>query len=89
MMVGNKRVVEWVQQKKLYEYQPDDIPVQWQAWLRHTRKDPPSMEELRMEHERRQALLKIQQTKDSKEWSPMLPGEAFEPESWKPKGKGG
>jgi NADH dehydrogenase [ubiquinone] 1 alpha subcomplex assembly factor 2 len=34
------------------EYDPNSIPVQWQAWMRHTRPDPPTIQELQNEVER-------------------------------------
>ncbi|KAL9711858.1 hypothetical protein Ac2012v2_004931 [Leucoagaricus gongylophorus] len=33
------------------------LPVQWSMWLSHTRKDPPSLEELRQDLERQQRVI--------------------------------
>jgi NADH:ubiquinone oxidoreductase subunit len=36
----------------LSQYDPDSIPVQWQAWMRHTRLDPPTLQELQLDLQR-------------------------------------
>ncbi|KAJ3280098.1 hypothetical protein HK104_000907 [Borealophlyctis nickersoniae] len=33
------------------------IPVQWQSWLRHTRKDPPTIEELQRDEAQKQLTI--------------------------------
>ncbi|KAJ3014774.1 UNVERIFIED_CONTAM: hypothetical protein HDU68_000130 [Siphonaria sp. JEL0065] len=39
----SRRIVEYVNGNQ-DDYNSDDIPVQWMAWLRHTRVDPPTVE---------------------------------------------
>ena len=34
------------------DYDPETIPIQWDAWLRHTRKQVPTIEELERDAER-------------------------------------
>ena len=34
------------------DFNPKDIPIQWDAWMRHTRKYPPTIEELLRDRER-------------------------------------
>lgn len=34
------------------DFNPKDIPIQWDAWMRHTRKYPPTIEELVRDRER-------------------------------------
>ncbi|KAI9488920.1 hypothetical protein BDB00DRAFT_884691 [Zychaea mexicana] len=52
----------WVQMKEndgdIAIFKENDLPVQWQAWLRHTRYEPPAKEELIREQYR---LAKLQQ----------------------------
>ncbi|KAM4808959.1 NADH dehydrogenase [ubiquinone] 1 alpha subcomplex assembly factor 2 [Rhinophrynus dorsalis] len=43
--VREKRIVEPVL-KKEYEYELGNIPVEWEAWIRGKRKDPPTIEEI-------------------------------------------
>ncbi|KAJ2637590.1 hypothetical protein GGF40_002246 [Coemansia sp. RSA 1286] len=38
------------------EYSDDIIPVQWQAWMRHTREQPPTAQELIQDIQRRERL---------------------------------
>ncbi|GAA5898794.1 hypothetical protein JCM8208_005398 [Rhodotorula glutinis] len=42
----NKRYIEYAQVKPLSDYNYQTIPVQWSSWLRRTRREPPSLEEL-------------------------------------------
>ncbi|PWN51304.1 hypothetical protein IE53DRAFT_314162 [Violaceomyces palustris] len=41
-----RRAVQWREKKELGDYDQRQLPVQWVMWLRHTRRDPPSLEEL-------------------------------------------
>ncbi|CAK9784386.1 hypothetical protein CC85DRAFT_330706 [Cutaneotrichosporon oleaginosum] len=60
----SKRVVEYADSPTSYAYSsPDDyrrgtaqLPVQWTAWMSHTRADPPSMAELEADARRQAAL---------------------------------
>ncbi|CAG8721336.1 11193_t:CDS:2, partial [Acaulospora morrowiae] len=113
-----KRMVEMKEEKPLSEYNTDDVPVQWQSWLRHTRLDPPTIEEVTLANKRRELIIQRAKALDreweerklaisrveainstetiSEEASPSkpikdspfgaqtIPGDAFEPEPWKP-----
>ncbi|ORZ02271.1 hypothetical protein BCR43DRAFT_509456 [Syncephalastrum racemosum] len=50
----------WVQMKEISDdhavFQEDQLPVQWQAWLRHTRHEAPTIQELLREQQRRLRL---------------------------------
>lgn len=37
-------VVKWKGWRRPSDYNPDRIPIQWDAWLRHTRRQEPSLE---------------------------------------------
>ncbi|KAI5475342.1 NADH:ubiquinone oxidoreductase, 17.2kDa subunit [Pseudohyphozyma bogoriensis] len=52
-----KRTVEYAVKKPLSEYGFQSIPVQWSSWMRRTRREAPSMEELEQDM-LRQARLK-------------------------------
>ncbi|KAM7320888.1 NADH dehydrogenase [ubiquinone] 1 alpha subcomplex assembly factor 2 [Alexandromys fortis] len=43
--IREKRIVETANRKEL-DYEAGDIPTEWEAWIRRTRKTPPTMEEL-------------------------------------------
>ena len=48
---GEVKERRWVDQMGVtspFEYDESKLPVEWQAWLRHTRGDPPSEEECRL-----------------------------------------
>ncbi|KAK4049117.1 hypothetical protein OIO90_005587 [Microbotryomycetes sp. JL221] len=51
-----KRVVEYREERPLSDYQFVSIPVQWSAWMRRTRRTPPTMEELRVDAARQARL---------------------------------
>ncbi|GAA5824076.1 hypothetical protein JCM11251_001511 [Rhodosporidiobolus azoricus] len=42
----NKRYVEYREARPLSDYDFKSIPVQWTSWLRRTRRNPPSIQEL-------------------------------------------
>ncbi|GAA5942601.1 hypothetical protein JCM3775_003651 [Rhodotorula graminis] len=42
----NKRYIEYAETRPLSDYNYQTIPVQWSSWLRRTRREPPSFEEL-------------------------------------------
>ena len=55
-VVETPRERRWVEQKDAvdpFEYDESKLPVEWQAWLRHTRGDPPTVEECRLAEARR------------------------------------
>ncbi|KOS13064.1 hypothetical protein Malapachy_1684 [Malassezia pachydermatis] len=47
-----RRVVKWNSWKYPSDYNPKDMPIQWDAWMRHTRHTPPTIEELLRDKER-------------------------------------
>ncbi|CAG8553584.1 843_t:CDS:2, partial [Scutellospora calospora] len=62
-----KRMVEPKEKKSLSEYDSDSLPVQWQSWLRHTRFEPPTIEEIVMANKRRELIIQRAKTLD-KDW---------------------
>ncbi|KAJ1893142.1 hypothetical protein LPJ66_005932 [Kickxella alabastrina] len=54
--VRPRRVVVYRENFAISDYKDDIIPVQWQAWMRHTRDQPPSIGELVQEIQRRKRL---------------------------------
>ncbi|CAI2162946.1 13826_t:CDS:2 [Funneliformis geosporum] len=52
-----KRMVELKVKKELVDYSGDEIPVQWGSWLRHTRYDPPTIEEIVLANKRRELII--------------------------------
>ncbi|ORX67842.1 hypothetical protein DL89DRAFT_210062, partial [Linderina pennispora] len=57
--VGSRRTRRHVMYRERFavsEFRDDRIPVQWQAWMRHTRIDAPTAEELLADIERRQQM---------------------------------
>ncbi|CAG8680399.1 7183_t:CDS:2, partial [Ambispora leptoticha] len=63
-----KRMVDLKQPKKYSDYTGDEIPVQWQSWLRHTRFDPPTIEELKIANQRREMIIE-RANKLDQEWN--------------------
>ncbi|KAI8819371.1 uncharacterized protein EV422DRAFT_534489 [Fimicolochytrium jonesii] len=58
-----RRIIEYFDGRtEYYKYEPELIPAQWQAWLRHTRNAPPSIEELQQAEAQR--LLTIQRARE-------------------------
>jgi len=53
-----RRIVKYVDQGKITEYATGGLklPVQWSAWLAHTRREPPSIEELFKDNERQRVV---------------------------------
>lgn len=47
-----RRSIQWREKKELGDYDQRSIPVQWVMWLRHTRREAPTVEELVRDHER-------------------------------------
>ncbi|XP_070954990.1 NADH dehydrogenase [ubiquinone] 1 alpha subcomplex assembly factor 2 isoform X4 [Macaca nemestrina] len=43
--IREKRIVEGANKKEV-DYEIGDIPTEWEAWIRRTRKTPPTMEQL-------------------------------------------
>lgn len=45
--LSKKRTIEYSDGRNhISQYDPDTIPIEWQSWMRHTRKDPPTITEL-------------------------------------------
>ncbi|XP_040195649.1 NADH dehydrogenase [ubiquinone] 1 alpha subcomplex assembly factor 2 isoform X2 [Rana temporaria] len=58
--VRERRIVEPVQ-KDTYKYEFGNMPIEWEAWIRGKRKDPPTTQEiLRNEQARREVGAKAQ-----------------------------
>ncbi|XP_053446122.1 NADH dehydrogenase [ubiquinone] 1 alpha subcomplex assembly factor 2 [Nycticebus coucang] len=55
--IREKRIVE-ASNKKEVDYEVGDIPTEWEAWIRKTRKIPPTMEEI-LENEKNREDMKI------------------------------
>ncbi|KAJ1646267.1 hypothetical protein LPJ64_002237 [Coemansia asiatica] len=51
-----RRRVVYSKHLTVSEYRDDIIPVQWQAWMRHTREQPPTVQELIQDVQRRKRL---------------------------------
>ncbi|KAI8916106.1 hypothetical protein EDD86DRAFT_174618, partial [Gorgonomyces haynaldii] len=51
-----RRHIEYLDGNPYNEYHPNSIPVQWMAWLRHTREDAPPLDELQLDQVRLQQL---------------------------------
>ncbi|KAJ2007171.1 hypothetical protein H4R26_000937 [Coemansia thaxteri] len=74
------------------DYTDQLIPVQWQAWMRHTRSHPPTITELLSDVERRQRLAESVLARSASKQSPppAIPkgsspaATTFEPERWEP-----
>lgn len=37
-------VVKWKSLSNLCDFNPKEMPIQWDAWMRHTRQHPPTIE---------------------------------------------
>jgi NADH dehydrogenase [ubiquinone] 1 alpha subcomplex assembly factor 2 len=49
---GRRRIIEYQDGRNHpSQYYPDTIPLEFQAWLRHTRADAPTLEELQRNQE--------------------------------------
>ncbi|XP_003782785.1 NADH dehydrogenase [ubiquinone] 1 alpha subcomplex assembly factor 2 [Otolemur garnettii] len=55
--IREKRIVE-ASNKKEVDYEVGDIPTEWEAWIRKTRKIPPTLEEI-LENEKNRNDMKI------------------------------
>ncbi|KAJ1018494.1 hypothetical protein NDA18_006645 [Ustilago nuda] len=47
-----RRSIQWREKKELGDYDQRSIPVQWVMWLRHTRREAPTVEELARDRQR-------------------------------------
>ncbi|EPQ29541.1 uncharacterized protein PFL1_02760 [Pseudozyma flocculosa PF-1] len=47
-----RRMIQWKEKMHHGEYDQRSLPVQWTMWLRHTRRDPPSIHELEQDRAR-------------------------------------
>lgn len=56
-IIREKRIVEAANRKEL-DYEAGDIPTEWEAWIRRTRKTPPTMEEI-LKNEKYREEIKI------------------------------
>ncbi|RIA84873.1 hypothetical protein C1645_783259 [Glomus cerebriforme] len=52
-----KRMVELKGKKDLIDYIGYEIPVQWESWLKHTRYDSPTIEEIISANKRRDLII--------------------------------
>ncbi|XP_023066254.1 NADH dehydrogenase [ubiquinone] 1 alpha subcomplex assembly factor 2 isoform X2 [Piliocolobus tephrosceles] len=58
--IREKRIVEAANKKEV-DYEIGDIPTEWEAWIRRTRKTPPTMEEIvKNENYREEVKIKSQ-----------------------------
>ncbi|KAM5191762.1 NADH dehydrogenase [ubiquinone] 1 alpha subcomplex assembly factor 2 [Mantella aurantiaca] len=79
--IKSRRIVEPMQ-KEVYKYELGNIPIEWEAWIRGKRKDPPTIEEiLRNEQVRLEVYAKAQdlmerekQLPDAEDKGPSRPG---------------
>ncbi|MBZ3871991.1 Mimitin, mitochondrial, partial [Sciurus carolinensis] len=55
--IREKRIVE-AANKNATDYEVGDIPTEWEAWIRRTRKTPPTMEEI-LKNEKYREEIKI------------------------------
>ncbi|ORZ16285.1 hypothetical protein BCR42DRAFT_414728 [Absidia repens] len=65
------RYKRWVQMKEHDDYavfNQNQLPVQWQAWLRHTRFEAPSIPEL-IQEQRRRLIIQERAKKVDQEWA--------------------
>ncbi|KAJ2847356.1 hypothetical protein IWW36_003896 [Coemansia brasiliensis] len=79
-----RRRVIYRKDLSISEYSDKIIPVQWQAWMRHTRQQPPTVSELLQDIRRQERIaanvLKLAET-NSRKPNTSLPGEKFQPEN--------
>ncbi|KAI8340060.1 hypothetical protein BC941DRAFT_239780 [Chlamydoabsidia padenii] len=64
------RYKRWVQMKEHDDYavfNQNQLPVQWQAWLRHTRYEAPTISEL-VQEQRRRMIIQERAKKLEQEW---------------------
>ncbi|KAJ1948379.1 hypothetical protein FBU59_001626 [Linderina macrospora] len=95
--VGSRRTRRHVMYKENFavsEFRDDRIPVQWQAWMRHTRVEAPAVTELLADIERRRRMdanvrmlqeqeeLKAIGDSRQKTFQTSAPGEDYQPEGW-------
>ncbi|XP_061874394.1 NADH dehydrogenase [ubiquinone] 1 alpha subcomplex assembly factor 2 [Colius striatus] len=60
-IIPERRFVEAVN-RQAYQYEVGDFPIEWEAWIRKKRKDPPTIEEiLKNENYRQEMKQKIQE----------------------------
>ncbi|XP_059948905.1 NADH dehydrogenase [ubiquinone] 1 alpha subcomplex assembly factor 2 isoform X1 [Mesoplodon densirostris] len=67
--IREKRIVESANKREI-DYEVGDIPTEWEAWIRKTRKTPPTMEET-MKSEKYKEEIKMK-TKDFHEKEKLL-----------------
>ncbi|KAJ1836318.1 hypothetical protein LPJ73_007647 [Coemansia sp. RSA 2703] len=93
-----RRHVLYKQNLKVSDYNDSIIPVQWQAWMRHTRDNPPTTTELIQDIQRRERLatnvrkLAALETKThpvhiiapQEQFQKTAPGQSYQPEQWAP-----
>ena len=49
-----RRMIQWKENKYAGDYDQRSLPVQWTMWLRHTRREAPSIQELELDLQRQQ-----------------------------------
>ncbi|CDU26179.1 related to Mimitin, mitochondrial precursor [Sporisorium scitamineum] len=47
-----RRSIQWKEKRELGDYDQRSIPVQWVMWLRHTRREAPTLKELEQDRQR-------------------------------------
>ena len=94
-LAATRRSIDYHDSRDPYaHYTPDAIPAQWQAWMRHTREDAPSLTELQQDAVR-QAQVKAkaaeldaaweQQRMRLKDAKVLDVATKYQPDSWVPK----
>ncbi|XP_062899049.1 NADH dehydrogenase [ubiquinone] 1 alpha subcomplex assembly factor 2 isoform X1 [Mobula hypostoma] len=54
--IRSRRIIETVNPKEI-EYELGNIPLEWEAWIRGSRKDPPNIEEI-LKNEKYRTIIK-------------------------------
>ncbi|KAI8848529.1 hypothetical protein BC829DRAFT_393769, partial [Chytridium lagenaria] len=56
--IATRRTIEYADGRtEIWSYSGKELPIQWQAWLRHTRADPPTLEEIVEAEAQREAII--------------------------------
>ncbi|WFD42105.1 hypothetical protein MPSI1_000743 [Malassezia psittaci] len=72
----SRSVIKWKVSRHQSEYNPKDVPIQWDAWMRHTRPQPPSIQELLNDLERQRIVLHNARVLESREQAAQIQIEA-------------
>ncbi|XP_028380451.1 NADH dehydrogenase [ubiquinone] 1 alpha subcomplex assembly factor 2 [Phyllostomus discolor] len=73
--IREKRIVEAASKREI-DYDVGDIPTEWEAWIRRTRKTPPTMEEILKNEKYREEIQR--KSKDLDEQEKLLSKESSE-----------